>query len=161
MEDLSSGEPIYGIITTTDIRDKIVAINSDPTQTNVGKIMTTPVEFADPDWSLRRCSSIMQESNFHHNPHTFYHGKSTLDYLLSHFNPKEKYCIFLDLNMPIMDGWGFLENFEKRKIDKNIPIYMLTSSIDKFDQVRAQNYELVSKYLVKPLTVEDLATLEV
>lgn len=68
VEDSSSGEPVYGIITTTDIRDKIVAINSDPAQTNVGKIMTAPVEFAEPDWSLRRCSRIMQESNFHHMP---------------------------------------------------------------------------------------------
>ncbi|MAZ28758.1 MAG: response regulator [Cytophagaceae bacterium] len=104
---------------------------------------------------------ILKISRFCEEVTVFYNGEEALDGLQNTNEVQALDLIFLDINMPIMDGWGFLENFEKRKIDKNIPIYMLTSSIDKFDQVRAQNYELVSKYLVKPLTVEDLATLEV
>ncbi|MFQ5408899.1 MAG: cyclic nucleotide-binding/CBS domain-containing protein [Anaerolineales bacterium] len=68
VEDRRTGMPVYGIITTTDIRDKIVAAGRDPAETTVGAIMTASVQFAAPDWTLQQCSSIMQERNFHHMP---------------------------------------------------------------------------------------------
>lgn len=60
----------YGIITTTDIRDKIVATDLDPKQTAVREIMTTPVVTANPDWSLKECSIKMKETGVHHLPVT-------------------------------------------------------------------------------------------
>ncbi|HLE28993.1 MAG TPA: CBS domain-containing protein [Anaerolineales bacterium] len=58
----------YGIITTTDIRDKIVGAERNPAETKVREIMTTPVATARPAWSLKDCSLKMQSLNIHHLP---------------------------------------------------------------------------------------------
>lgn len=58
----------YGIITTTDIRDKIIAADRNPSETLVRDIMTAPVYTASPDWTLKECSIRMQQYNIHHMP---------------------------------------------------------------------------------------------
>ncbi|MCU0509246.1 MAG: CBS domain-containing protein [Anaerolineae bacterium] len=58
----------FGIVTTTDIRDKIVGIERDPKATVVREIMTTPVVTAHPDMTLRDCSLRMKEKGVHHLP---------------------------------------------------------------------------------------------
>ena len=67
--DLSSQERgKYGIITTTDIRDKIVGEERNPAEARVRDIMTAPVATVDAEWSLKQCSRKMQELNIHHLP---------------------------------------------------------------------------------------------
>lgn len=66
--DIGGDTPAYGIITTTDIRDKIMAENRNPSETRVREIMTAPVITGNPDWTLRECSIKMQEKNIHHMP---------------------------------------------------------------------------------------------
>lgn len=63
--------------------------------------------------------------------------------------------IFLDINMPIVDGWDFLEEFDKIKnsLPKTINIYMVSSSINAFDRVRAESQKLVNGYISKPITI--------
>jgi CBS domain-containing protein len=58
----------YGIVTTTDVRDKILAVARNPSETTVREIMTAPVLTAKADWSLQECSRRMQQHNFHHFP---------------------------------------------------------------------------------------------
>jgi CBS domain-containing protein len=58
----------YGIITSTDIRDKIMAQDRNPTETRVRDIMTAPVITADPEWTLKECSNKMHSRNIHHMP---------------------------------------------------------------------------------------------
>ncbi|HWR67291.1 MAG TPA: CBS domain-containing protein [Bellilinea sp.] len=60
----------YGIITTTDIRDKIIAADRNPADTTIRDIMTMPVLCAHPDWTLKQCSVEMQSRNIHHMPVT-------------------------------------------------------------------------------------------
>jgi CheY-like chemotaxis protein len=57
--------------------------------------------------------------------------------------------LFLDLNMPEMTGWDFLEQFNPDKIDPEI--YILSSSVDERDIYKANQYHQVKKYLSKPL----------
>lgn len=66
--DFSAENPIYGIITTTDIRDKVIAQDRNPAQMIVRDIMTVPVITADPEWTLKECSIKMQEHHIHHLP---------------------------------------------------------------------------------------------
>ena len=60
--------PDYGILTATDIRDKIIAVDLNPAETKVRDIMSAPVIIAKPGWTLKECSIVMQEHNFHHMP---------------------------------------------------------------------------------------------
>lgn len=64
--------------------------------------------------------------------------------------------ILLDLDMPIMDGWQFLDEFVKIPVKKQITIYIVTSSIDPEDLRKAKTYEGICNYLVKPITIEHL-----
>ena len=61
--------------------------------------------------------------------------------------------LFLDINMPDMDGWGFLEGFEKLSdsIKKQIKIFMLSSSLSQQDIVKATSNKNVQGYISKPL----------
>lgn len=58
----------FGIVTSTDIRDKIIGAGRNPAETRVREIMTAPVITAKPDWTLQECSIKMQQHNFHHMP---------------------------------------------------------------------------------------------
>lgn len=68
--DISDKNPAYGIMTTTDIRDKIVAEDRNPAETTVREIMSGPLVMARPEWSLKECSRVMQEKRIHHLPVT-------------------------------------------------------------------------------------------
>lgn len=69
--------------------------------------------------------------------------------------------ILLDLNMPIMDGWEFLEEYVriKPKIAKQIIIYIITSSIDPADIKKAEEISEVSDYIIKPITKDKFINL--
>ena len=56
--------------------------------------------------------------------------------------------IFLDINMPIMDGWEFLEEFIKLPINKKVNINIVTSSIDQFDMDKAENFRSLTHHNV-------------
>ncbi len=62
--------------------------------------------------------------------------------------------ILLDLNMPVMDGWDFLEAFEKFQADlsKNARVFIVTSSVDEKDKLRSQTFSFVKGFISKPLS---------
>ncbi|HAI76042.1 MAG TPA: response regulator [Microscillaceae bacterium] len=64
--------------------------------------------------------------------------------------------ILLDLNMPIWDGWDFLDEFSKLSLPKNIPIYIVSSSNHPDDLQKATQYPIVSQFLLKPLTADKI-----
>src|SRR5512140_3136773 len=66
--------PGYGIVTSTDIRYKIVGVGRDSANTTVREIMTGPIITGNADWTLMECSRVMQEHGFHHLPIADEHG---------------------------------------------------------------------------------------
>ena len=77
-------------------------------------------------------------------------GKDAYDYL-------EKDCpdfIFLDIKMPVMDGWRFLDEKKGKGLCKDIKVAMLTSSAHPEDKKKAEKYPCVIAYLEKPLSQE-------
>lgn len=69
--------------------------------------------------------------------------------------------ILLDINMPEMDGWQFLQEFTKLKprLPKPVTIYLVTSSVDVRDVERARKFSDVSSYIIKPIDYPTLAEL--
>jgi CBS domain-containing protein len=65
---ISERNPTYGIVTSTDIRDKIVAAGRNPAETTVRDIMSGPIITGNPDWTLIECSQVMQKHRIHHLP---------------------------------------------------------------------------------------------
>jgi response regulator RpfG family c-di-GMP phosphodiesterase len=86
-----------------------------------------------------------------------------LEILSSNYNNPELVpdIIFLDLNMPIINGFQFLEDFQKinEKIEKSIQIFMVSSSLNSNDVDRAKSIPEVSDYFVKPIELQDLRLL--
>jgi len=73
----------------------------------------------------------------------------------------KKAILLLDLNMPTMSGWEFLERFERldEKIKNRFKIYVLSSSVDPRDKERAASNKNVLDYIIKPLTKEIVVTI--
>ncbi len=66
--------------------------------------------------------------------------------------------IFLDINMPVMNGWEFIEEFKKIQpaMSKSITLFVVSSSVDKSDVEKAKSLDPVFDYLTKPITASQL-----
>ncbi|WP_405329835.1 response regulator [Leeuwenhoekiella sp. LLG6367-2.1] len=105
---------------------------------------------------------MMKLTEFCENFLVFANGQEALDSLTAIINKGGDIpqLILLDLNMPVMDGWEFLEEFTKTNPPKEITIYILTSSIDPRDLKRAKQFNRVSNYVIKPITIENLESIK-
>ena len=72
--EINKQNPAYGIVTTTDIRDKIVVAGRNPADTRVREIMSGPIVTGRAGWTLMECSRVMQEHGIHHLPVADEHG---------------------------------------------------------------------------------------
>ncbi len=88
--------------------------------------------------------------------HQAYDGREALTLLDALEHQPE--IIFVDINMPVMDGHEFLEKYAQRQAPVSV-VVMLTSSEQRLDKERAGVYAFVREYLLKPLSPEDLARL--
>lgn len=90
----------------------------------------------------------------------FENGQQAMDHLKTHNEEADKLpdIILLDLNMPILDGWEFLEAYLpiKEQLAKKSTIYIVTSSIDKSDQEKAEKISTIKGYIVKPIRRENI-----
>ena len=103
--------------------------------------------------------SVLEKANMVENIIAKTSAKAALEYLSNTENEFPD-IIFLDIRMPEMDGFEFLkecENFPK-ELKNKCAIFMLSSSIDPNDALRAEQHQIVKKYLTKPLTQNALDT---
>ncbi len=103
--------------------------------------------------NVKLATPVMQFSN----------GREILNYLRNHAEDPARLpdIIFLDINMPLMDGWMFLDDFHnvRESLAKPITIYMVSSSIDMRDIDKARENPLVTDYVVKPVSPERFSEL--
>lgn len=107
------------------------------------------------------CTKIIHKLYPDANVSSFLNARDGLNHILDTYatlGNKEVAVLLLDIIMPEMDAWDFLEEFEKYDSDlKNrIKIYILSSSVDKKDMAKANENKHVEYYLVKPLTSESI-----
>lgn len=96
----------------------------------------------------------VEKSGLASNPVCFADGQDTLDYLDEQASINSPYLILLDINMPVMDGWEFLEAIQDKPYADSLMVIMVTSSIDFSDKEKAFKYKQVLDFIVKPLTVD-------
>lgn len=84
---------------------------------------------------------------------SFYNGEEVYQHLSENLEPLPD-VLLLDINMPICDGWKFLEMYERFNADgkQKLKIYIMTSSIDPRDKARAQTFSSVQNFISKPVT---------
>ena len=93
----------------------------------------------------------------------FSDGEEALNFFIENINKEEELpdVVFLDINMPIMDGFQFMEEYVKIKPreGKKINIYMVSSSVDPVDIERAHSISDISDYIIKPIKPGELKSI--
>ena len=106
---------------------------------------------------------IMNMVDFTKDLIVFENGEDALNYFKPIMDDPDAIpdVILLDINMPIMDGWEFLDEFIKiqKVIEKTVTIYMMSSSVNPVDLEKAKTYESISDYIVKPVSLESLTAI--
>src|SRR5688572_26972691 len=117
------------------------------------------IALVDDDKIFQLTSARMiQALDLSHDILQFENGEEALVYLRENAEVTENLpdYIFLDINMPYVDGWMFLSDYATLKVSlqKEIQIFMISSSIDPRDILRAQKNADVRDYILKPVTPE-------
>lgn len=109
------------------------------------------------------CSKNIKKSVQDADIITFTEGETGLDYIKSYFNEPNigNAILFLDINMPTMSGWEFMERFQKINtvIKDQISIYILSSSVNQSDKHKAKTHPDIIDYIEKPLLTDVLKML--
>ena len=107
--------------------------------------------------------TIIQSAKFskiEHKTSVFQNGEEAINFIKENQNSPDALpnLILLDIDMPIMDGFQFLETYKTigPNLIEKIPIYMVSSSVDPEDVEKAKSYEFVVDYLYKPLKSDKL-----
>lgn len=122
---------------------KVFIIDDDPIHQRIAQIMITKHRIYDEYVSYTEAGDAFE-------------------FLKGQYNIPESLpdVILLDLNMPVVDGWDFLDKFETIKdiLVKDIKIYIVSSSVDDKDILRSQSYSIVKGFFSKPLTPDVIRT---
>jgi CheY-like chemotaxis protein len=81
----------------------------------------------------------------------FSSGQEALNYLRKNNDPEKHFLILLDLNMPVLNGWEFLQLTEEDSMAANIYVVIVTSSINREDYIRSKDFKQVIGFFRKPL----------
>jgi len=121
---------------------KVCLIDDDPIFVYGGKILLNRTHF---------CEEVI----------TFSNGLEAIEYIsaLSLDGKTLPDLILLDINMPVMNGWEFLEEFSKLQCAIKIPIFIVSSSVNPDDIKKASAYKSVYSFISKPLGRDALASI--
>ena len=90
----------------------------------------------------------------------FSNGLKAINFLKDEMGTKENIpdVLFLDINMLVMDGWEFLEEYLliKPMMPKTVVIYMVSSSVNEKDVLKAKSISALSGYMVKPISSQNI-----
>jgi CheY-like chemotaxis protein len=87
-------------------------------------------------------------------PLSFQNGKAALEYLCANATDTESYLLLLDIHMPLMNGWEFLDSVKSTPVWEQMKVILISSSIDARDHEKAKQYSKVIRYIEKPLGVD-------
>lgn len=118
----------------------------------------------DDEITIKICNLVIANTEFAKNVSSFINGRECINFFSDYFERKRNgevtdlppTLIFLDLNMPVMNGWEFLEDFVRKYAERlpEVKIVILSTSVDPRDFMKAQQYDIVLDFFNKPLTTE-------
>ncbi len=124
----------------------------------------------DDPITLMLCKMVIKKAGFATEIITAQNGEEAINYFdelnlnnLGSTISRYPQLVFLDLNMPVMGGWEFLDHYLKNNYDsifKECKIIVLSSTIDPYDIQKAKTYPMVLDFISKPITKEILEELE-
>jgi len=116
--------------------------------------------------TLMLCKKVIQRADFAKEILTATNGEEAILFfkeLAEQSEPSYPSLTFLDLNMPIMNGWEFLDQYSKSGYNEIFPeakFIVLSSTIDPQDVEKTKNYPMVVNFLSKPITKEMIEELK-
>lgn len=118
----------------------------------------------DDNTTLTICKLLIARTSFAGQTITALNGKEGLDYFSQHINDPDALpdIVFLDLNMPVMNGWDFLEEYTTQYAAKlpGMKIVVLSSTVNPADFQKAARFPVIRQFVSKPLSVESLELLK-
>ena len=119
----------------------------------------------DDPITLMLCKMVITKALFSNEIATAKNGEEALKYydnLKTTFTIKKPQLIFLDLNMPVMNGWEFLDSFVTAEYSEyhDTKVIILSSTIDPQDLEKSKKYPMVIDFLSKPISKEMLEFLK-
>lgn len=114
--------------------------------------------FIDDDTVFQFTAKILLKKKFNlTNILLFNNGKEAFDYIETNKSNQNilPEIVFVDINMPVMNGWEFIERITpySNSLLKGIEVYLVSSSIDQRDINKSKEYELIKEFISKPLSM--------
>jgi len=115
----------------------------------------------DDDINIFIIKKIVEKTGFAVNMVAKTNGQLAIDYLEEIAGDTEQFphLILVDINMPVLNGWEFIEAYEKMNVRKAVDMYMLSSSVYENDIEKAKTYKVVKGFISKPLSIDRLVEL--
>jgi two-component system chemotaxis response regulator CheY len=128
-----------------DLKSRVFIIDDDPIHQRIAQIMISKHNLFDEYFSYTE-------------------AQKALDFLEENKKNEESLpdVILLDLNMPVIDGWDFLETFETlvKEFKKGIRVFIVSSSVDEKDVLRSKTYVAVKGFISKPLSPDIIRSIK-
>lgn len=128
-----------------ELKETIFIIDDDPIQQRIAQIIISKYNLFDTCFG-------------------FTEAQKALDFIQENINQEELLpdTIILDLNMPLVDGWDFLNSFEilVKNLRKRIKLFIVSSSVDEKDRIRSKSYPVVQGFISKPLSAEIIRSIK-
>lgn len=115
----------------------------------------------DDDINIFIIKKIVEKTGFDIDMVSKSNGQQAIDYIKNAIDANEVLpnLILIDINMPVMNGWEFIEAYQKLGIEMPVDLYILSSSVYENDIEKTKSYDSVKGFISKPLSMERLTEL--
>lgn len=115
----------------------------------------------DDDINIFIIKKIVEKTGFEINMVAKSNGLQAIDYIketIAEHKPLP-HLVLIDINMPVMNGWEFVEAYQTLNIEEIVDLYILSSSVYENDIEKTKSYQSVKGFISKPLSIERLKEL--